>query len=215
MNEHKAERLILESIAKWENAASYADLLRLNIEWLQGRLFWHPESPLYVEDLLERPENPGLQEETSQIVKALIALNQLGYFTVQSQPGLREEVLHYKTKLPVLVEQRAFVSGFLPRRFVPTLVTQLETVMTGVFTETRTGEVVVTRTKSAKARAWKSFTWVGRPDSMENLYSKVGRRAGDELLHTCESFQVYDKEWTGNTLWQHLVRWLGLLNRSE
>lgn len=82
---------------RWKTARDLPDLAELTAQWLEGRIRSQPA---------DEPYGPP-DEETSQLILVLAALNRTGMLTCMSQPGL-------VTVAPGgdFLEQRAAVQGF-------------------------------------------------------------------------------------------------------
>ena len=84
-----------EDLAPWSAARTLADLAEVTVRWLQGELRYFPGH--------NDPSEPPL-EETRELIKVLVALNQAGYVTTNSQPG--------QSMTRDGNAQRAFVRGY-------------------------------------------------------------------------------------------------------
>lgn len=81
----------------WRQAQNLDDLALRSARWARGELGSHPSG-------YDVPD-----PETTPLLPSLARVNAAGLFTHQSQPGGRWEING------VMVEQRAFVSGYLAR----------------------------------------------------------------------------------------------------
>ncbi|KAF0972089.1 hypothetical protein FDP41_009785 [Naegleria fowleri] len=68
-----ATTLSSESLALYQQSTSFAGLISLNIDFMNGKI--------------ETPYTDGLQSETSPLIESLIAINQLGLLTTNSGTG--------------------------------------------------------------------------------------------------------------------------------
>ncbi len=198
---------------RWQRAESYQELLRLNVLFLQGRVVAHPDLVVRPEDVLGR-KGPILAEETACIVDDLIALNRLGFFTDCSQPGIYfttdKYVNRFGSRFPDgAVEQRAFVSGYVPKALAKRIAgisdrsRDLVSLRERVVSPER---IVVTRQGPVGGRL-RPFTWIGRATPMWMLRGRgrIGPGALRELGR-CVPLAVYDKRWRRNTdLWTSLI----------
>lgn len=82
-------------LAPWSACHTLADLAKVTTQWLQGEVRYFPGH--------NDPSEPPL-EETKDLIKILVSLNQAGYVTTNSQPG--------QSMTRDGNAQRAFVRGY-------------------------------------------------------------------------------------------------------
>lgn len=90
--------------SEWYKATSFDDLIEVNLKWINNEIkthyFWGSASV-----------NNNLASESHEIKHHLITLNKLGFMTFSSQPGKETSIIKYSK--PMVIKQRAFVSGFM------------------------------------------------------------------------------------------------------
>jgi len=170
--------------ALWEAAATREAVGLLTAQWLRGEIQVHPH---YLA--------PGPDEETSELIPVLAALNEWGFITDGSQPGS-----------PDYPDQRAFVGGFADGHQVIAL---NEATM-------RTRLVVLAFPPGQpehRSETWlaipvtldgdREFTWVGGamgPRTIRLNFTEYHPHFVDWLADEAWQVTVLDPEWERNDL---------------
>lgn len=90
-------------VARWDDARTLADLGQLTAAWLlRDGITYHPGYGDWESD------DPGPDDETTEILAPLVAANRNGYVTTCSQPGLIRASGHDGSRW----DQRAAVTGY-------------------------------------------------------------------------------------------------------
>lgn len=98
----------------WMHAKTWGDVIQLYVEFLKGNIPW---SPLHLGELTLDVKEQSIQD--------LIEVNQLGFVTVDSQPGICERWTNPQTQLSGEEEQRQYIDGYLEEKYYQELVNHL------------------------------------------------------------------------------------------
>lgn len=188
---------------RWQRAKSYSDLLRLNVLFLQGKVACHPQGVIDAKFLLRH--KTMLHKETACIVHDLVSLNKLGFFTDCSQPGCYTRTRAYA------FEQRAFVSGWVPKALARRIVRISDRSRDLVAVRERevSPEHIVVSRQGIPGGVFRPHTWIGRvviDIGTMRARGRVGLPALQELGRRCVPLAIYDRRWGRNThLWSILL----------
>ena len=170
---------------EWMAASTIPDLARLGARWLTGDLEWQPRYTSSVPD-----------PETALILEPLVALNNAGVWTDQSQPGAIDSPRE---------KQRAFVTGYCTEETAEAITaavvgTDLVALAAPCMLDS-SFQVPVTIDDGAP------FTWVGGGGTPVDEYIGEVSMEAVRAMSRGWSVEVFDPRWGRNDLlWDTLVR---------
>lgn len=174
----------------WESCRTLEDLGQTTALWLEGRI---KSQPGY-------QPRCGPDDETTDLIPTLAALNRVGFVTDSSQPGMDETVGYDGAPW----RQRAAVTGFadddtlawLTAAMRGTRYTLSAVRCRNKYRTDNTGTVVTTR----DGQPWTTFG-AGIPAYLVNrLYCECSP-AMRQVLRGASQVTVYDPKWGSNDLW--------------
>lgn len=181
----------------WKLCTTWKEAGELAARWFEGKSTFMPGN-----------YDPQPDEETTPLLETLAAINRLGYFTDQSQPGVA---------IADGCGQRAFVSGYCSETVAAVIASELLSTELVVITippsSAPAGQICVTIDGGEQS------TWVGIAGSSHDIADQYFHETNERfaaLLADSWQVHVFDPQWGRNELlWERLVPAMKLAAKTE